>query len=300
MIEARRLGHVTLSTPDIDCQVDYYVQIIGLCPVVQKDDWAVLTTAQGQEAIVLERAAEARLVGTSFEIAPDIDIKAVSRALTKAGIKSEIRSNVTPGVDHIVSFEDPAGTRVDIFSNYKFAPEMPYIGTIAPLKLGHIANRVIDVHKQVKFYTEILGFRVSDWRTDVFAFLRCCADHHTVNFLTHGEPGLHHIAFEVKDWGEINRACDHIAKNKLALEWGPARHVIGHNIACYHRNPDGLLMELFCELDRMPDEALGYFDPRPWHQDRPQRPRIWGPEWPRNYWNGEIAPWAKRNLDKVN
>ena len=34
----------------------------------------------------------------------------------------------------------------------------------------------------------------------------------------------------------------------------------------------------------MKDEALGYFDPRPWHQDRPQRPKVWGPETLRNYW----------------
>ena len=27
-----------------------------------------------------------------------------------------------------------------------------------------------------------------------------------------------------------------------------------------------------------------YFDPRPWHQDRPQRPKVWGPDTLRNYW----------------
>jgi hypothetical protein len=25
----------------------------------------------------------------------------------------------------------------------------------------------------------------------------------------------------------------------------------------------------------MKDESLGYFDPRPWHRDRPQRPKVW-------------------------
>ena len=34
----------------------------------------------------------------------------------------------------------------------------------------------------------------------------------------------------------------------------------------------------------MKDESLGYFDPRPWHQDRPQRPKVWGPDTLRNYW----------------
>jgi hypothetical protein len=37
-------------------------------------------------------------------------------------------------------------------------------------------------------------------------------------------------------------------------------------------------------MDQMKDEALGYFDPRPWHQDRPQRPKVWGPDTLRNYW----------------
>ncbi len=55
--------------------------------------------------------------------------------------------------------------------------------------------------------------------------------------------------------------------------WGPIRHVVGHNIAAYHRNADDIRVELFCELDMMLDETLGYFEPRPWHEDRPQCPK---------------------------
>ena len=32
---------------------------------------------------------------------------------------------------------------------------------------------------------------------------------------------------------------------------------------------------MFTELDKMLDESLGYFDPRPWHRDRPQKPKVW-------------------------
>jgi hypothetical protein len=28
-------------------------------------------------------------------------------------------------------------------------------------------------------------------------------------------------------------------------------------------------------MDLMLDEELGYFEPRPWHRDRPQRPKTW-------------------------
>ena len=41
----------------------------------------------------------------------------------------------------------------------------------------------------------------------------------------------------------------------------------------YHHNPDSHAVEFYTELDQMKDEALGYFGPRPWHHDLPQRPR---------------------------
>jgi hypothetical protein len=37
-------------------------------------------------------------------------------------------------------------------------------------------------------------------------------------------------------------------------------------------------------MDQMSNEALGYFDPRPWHQDRPQYPKVWPKDTLRNYW----------------
>jgi hypothetical protein len=34
----------------------------------------------------------------------------------------------------------------------------------------------------------------------------------------------------------------------------------------------------------MHDEELGFFEPRPWHQDRPQRPKVWGDGTLSNWW----------------
>ncbi|MFL5089531.1 MAG: VOC family protein, partial [Xanthobacteraceae bacterium] len=207
-----------------------------------------------------------------------------ARELAQHGIKSERRSGVSPGIAEAIVFADPKGTLIEIFSDYAFAAEDRTPAGIVPLKLGHVAYRVKDVQQVVAFYTDVLGFRVSDWRDDTFAFLRCSPDHHSVNFVFDETPQLHHIAFEVKDWPEIQRAAEWLAKNDIPLVWGPGRHIIGHNIAIYHRNPDKVRVEFFTEMDQMKDEALGYFDPRPWHQDRPQRPKVWGADTLRNYW----------------
>ena len=105
-----------------------------------------------------------------------------------------------------------------------------------------------------------------------------------MNFLRNADTSIHHIAFEVRDWSDIKRACDLLAKSNIQLTWGPIRHIIGHNIAIYHKNPDGVVIEFFCDIDQMFDEELGFFEPRPWHQDRPQRPKVWGDETRSNWW----------------
>jgi len=116
-------------------------------------------------------------------------------------------------------------------------------------------------------------------------------DHHTVNFLRDQKTGIHHIAFEVRDWTDVKRASDFLAQSNVHLTWGPLRHIIGHNIAIYRKSPDGVTIEFFCELDQMHDEELGYFEPRPWHRDKPQRPKVWtpGPS-AANYWGAPPPP----------
>ena len=96
-----------------------------------------------------------------------------------------------------------------------------------------------------------------------------------MNFIRGGNLKMHHMAFELKDFIHLQNSCDLFGQRKIPIIWGPLRHGPGHNIATYHRNPDDQVIELFCELDQLFDEKLGYFEPRPWHQDTPQRPKTW-------------------------
>jgi catechol 2,3-dioxygenase-like lactoylglutathione lyase family enzyme len=284
MIQVKRVAHATLSTPDLERQLDYFTHIVGLTVTEKTKDRAVLATRLGQEAIALERGEPGLLQRLAFQVAPGSDLGELAKTLAGHGIAAERRSDISPGVKEALCFRDAKGTLLEIYAEYAFAAEDRSPSVITPLKLGHVAYRCTEVQQVVQFYCDVLGFRVSDWRDNTFAFLRCGVDHHTVNFVVDPKPQLHHIAFEVKDWPEIHRCCEHLAKNGIRLVWGPGRHIIGHNIAAYHRNSDQVRVEFFCEMDQMKDEELGYFDPRPWHQDRPQRPKRWPRETLRNYW----------------
>jgi len=227
---------------------------------------AFLATPLGQQAVVLEHGDHARCTKIAFEADAVHDLTAIAKALSAKSIAATRKSGLTPAVSDVVTFADPKGTEIEIFTSSTLAPVDTTPRGFALVKLGHLAFNVADIQKVTAFYCDVLGFRVSDWRADFFVFLRCGPDHHTVNFASHGaHEKMHHAAFEVKDWAEIQRACDFLGRHNYHLIWGPGRHIIGHNVFIYHRNPDGQIMELYCELDQMKDEAFGYFEPRPSH-----------------------------------
>jgi catechol-2,3-dioxygenase len=175
------------------------------------------------------------------------------------------------------------GRGIEVFSGHHFHENRMPLAGVAPLKLGHVASNSTEPEAAARFYAEQLGFRVSDWIEDRFVFLRCSHEHHTVNFTRAPQAGLHHMAFALRDAAHMHRACDIIGGQSIRVLWGPVRHGPGHNVAFYHRDPDGHIVELFYDMDNMTDEELGFWDPRPWHRDRPQRPKVWT-GLPRDVW----------------
>ena len=284
MIGIKRIGHATFETPDVERQLDYYTGVVGLVLLEREKDRAILVSRLGDLSVILHRGSAPKLTKIAFQVSPHDDLAALAKTLTGNGIAASVDQASVPGIGKVLTFQDPKGTTIEVFTEARPAGVITGPTAVGPLKLGHIAFMMPDIHPFVEFYQKVLGFRVSDWRDDTFAFLRCGVDHHTVNFVIDTAPKLHHIAFEVADWAELHRSNDFLAKNDVRLVWGPGRHIIGHNIAAYHRNSDDVRVELFCEMDQMKDEALGYFDPRPWHQDRPQRPKTWPKDTLRNYW----------------
>jgi len=283
MIRARRLGHATFEHDDIEAQVDYYQNVVGLSLVAREGNRAFLATDVGQLAIVIEKGPEPRCARLSFELAPDADFAAIARDLSARGIASDVRNDAVPGVGRMLTFADPKGTVIELFTQWSFLGNLGPVTGARPNKLGHIAFVTPEPKAMADFYAETLGFRIADWIEDWFVFMRCNSDHHTVNFIRGAANRMHHIAFELRDSSHMHQSCDILGRNGIPIAWGPVRHGPGHNLATYHRNAGGHLVELFIDLDEMIDDELGYYEPRPWHRDRPQRPKVWT-GLPRDIW----------------
>src|SRR5438552_382531 len=118
MIKARRIGHATFETPDLDRQVEYYTEVAGLTLVARQKDRAFLAARSGQLAIELLRGTAPSCAKLSFEVAPDEDFADMARRLSADGIKSELRSDAIPGTPKLLSFKDPKGTTIEVFTEW--------------------------------------------------------------------------------------------------------------------------------------------------------------------------------------
>lgn len=127
-------------------------------------------------------------------------------------------------------------------------------------KIGHVVLRARDLRRSVDFYTNVLGFKVSDVYPEEMVpggmvFMRCNRDHHGVA-LVGGMAGpaekheMHHMAFEVDSLDEVFRARDHLRKHKVPLVFEGRRRA-GVQIAVEFLDPDGHHLEIYWGLDRI-------------------------------------------------
>ncbi len=281
------IGHLALASPDVDRLAAYYTEVLGFELSARTDGAAYLTPELAHHAVTVQQGKESGLDHLAFRI--EGSLGDAEQELASAGIKAERKTDAEPGIAELLEIEDLDGNPLQLYAEIEERAELAPSG-VRPQKLGHVCYFVRDVQATTEFY-EQLGFKWSDWMGDFFVFLRCNADHHALNLLrSENNKRLHHIGWELRDWANIQTACDWLARNDYPLVWGPGRHGPGHNLFTYHRDPDGNVVELFAELDLILDESLGYFDPRPWHHDFPQRPKVWtpGPRVP-NSW-GPMPP----------
>lgn len=285
MLSILKLGHLELEVRDLARMTEFYTDILGMTETGRDDDAVYLSTVVDHHSLVLRKGSESRLAKIAFQVAP-ADSEDIVGHLRRHGIAAEKRSGNQPGIKEVVRTQNTDGVAIELYSDFEPAGHPYSFRGVNPTKLSHVAVLSPDLKRLVSFYTDVLGLQFSDSMEDFFYFLRCGCDHHTINMAAGKYVGLQHFAFELADVSHMISACDALARNKVEILWGPLRHGCGHNLAIYHFDPEGFIIEHCTELDRMSNPGLGYFDPRPYHEDRPQRPKKWGPK-------AGIAVWGR-------
>jgi catechol 2,3-dioxygenase-like lactoylglutathione lyase family enzyme len=176
----------------------------------------------------------------------------------------------------VMPYREPA-TDVDRWPQHARPSSTVHVG--GARKLGHVNCLTGDIQAGFRFYTEVLGMRLSDWLGDAGVWFHVNTDHHVMALVDLGYAHFHHLAFETVDIGKMRDMLDHLARHGRWLSWGPTRHGIAGNIASYVRIPEEEChVELYCDMEQLQSDHV----PRVFPDDR-YSSNTWGPLPPRSY-----------------
>src|SRR5690349_7076961 len=121
MIRVRKIAHASYETPDLDRQVEYYTDVLGLTLSARDKDAAYLASTIDHHSVVLRKGDRARCVRLGFQIGMDDDLDTYEKQTAAHGIKTARKKDAEPTISDMVTFPDPKGTVIEVFQR----PESP-------------------------------------------------------------------------------------------------------------------------------------------------------------------------------
>jgi len=128
-------------------------------------------------------------------------------------------------------------------------------------KLGHVGIFVRDVEKSKRFYTGILGFKVSDVNEKGIVFLRCGADHHDTVLIPLPKEKqssvfperreIQQISYEVDRVEDLREALKFLKEKGVTIVSGLQQRGPGNDRTIDFLDPDGNNIQLYCEMDQI-------------------------------------------------
>lgn len=274
MSRVTEIRYVGYGVADFAAERRFYAEDWGLVEVAAEDGLAWLKThGHDEHHVVRLHKADADTVEViAFAADTRGDIDALHERVAAAGCRvvHQPRDLDAPGGGYGFRFFSPDGLPFEI------SAEVEPLGKRAmerwegmPVRISHIVLHSPDHHTAVTFFTDVLGFRVSDWLGDFMAFLRCNSAHHRVAFLP-GPPCLNHVAYDMLSVDDMMCGASRLAKRGTGLRWGPGRHTAGNNTFSYFTTPNGFAIEYTADLDEVDFEThqAKVYEPGPRIMDR--------------------------------
>jgi catechol 2,3-dioxygenase len=231
---------------------DFYDRSLGYHIELRDGQW--LASAPHRNLVIAPGAAKS-LAGIGFGIAQESQLIQLRARLNKAGWN--FREGATALFSVAVSLDDPDGNCI-AFGVPRPQP-IEAAADIPPARLQHVVMASSNAERITHFFSEVLGFTVSDRVIDdkgelKTAFLRCSHEHHSFAVFQAAENRFDHHCYETTDWNTIRDWCDRMAGLHIPIKWGPGRHGPGNNLFVFVHDLDGNWVEISAELESVTHE----------------------------------------------
>jgi catechol 2,3-dioxygenase-like lactoylglutathione lyase family enzyme len=252
------IRYVGYAVPDLAAERSFYRDKWGLQETAEHEGLVYFAAAGSSEPHVvrLREASERRIDVIALAAPTRADVDALHARALAAGCREIFapRELQGPGGGYGGRFFSPDGLPFEVSCEVAqgTARELDALESI-PVRISHIVLHSPNHKAAVTFFTDVLGFRVSDWLGDFMCFLRCNEWHHRIAILP-GPPCLNHVAYDMSSLDAMMRGVTRLRGEGVDVQWGPGRHKAGNNTFSYFVTPNGNTVEYTAELELV-DEA---------------------------------------------
>jgi 3,4-dihydroxy-9,10-secoandrosta-1,3,5(10)-triene-9,17-dione 4,5-dioxygenase len=267
MTGIRSLGYLRFESADIPAWREFGVRVLGMTEGRGPDAGALYLRMDDLPArLVIVPGERDRLLASGWEVSGEADLAAVGRALDEAGVavKTATAAELAERrVGQMLRFDDPAGNALEVFCGaaLEHRPAISPYGNrfVTGLQgMGHVVLPVSDGEAALRFYTEVLGFRLRDsmrMAPELFGqpaggpplwmrFLGCNPRHHSLALAPFPAPaGIVHLMIEVAALDDVGRAMDRCARRGARMSATLGRHANDLMVSFYVATPGGFDIE---------------------------------------------------------
>jgi catechol-2,3-dioxygenase len=267
------LAHLGLRHPEPESLAAFYEDAMGLSREVAPAGSLRLGWGEGHHALEIAEGPRG-LDHFAFEVQRSGGLEEAVARLRRAGV--EVTEEAPDDEPCRAAFADPDGNRVELLGRVARSGERAADAGRRPIRIQHITLGSPDVGRMVAFYSEVVGFRISDeLGTNAFTWMRSDHAHHSLAVVHAEEAQLDHYSYDIGGWEDFKTWCDELSFRGWKVAWGPGRHGPGNNLFIIFEDAAGFRVELSAEMEQFWDE-LAEIRPRRWQQSSGLL-NLWGP-----------------------
>ncbi|KRC65559.1 2,3-dihydroxybiphenyl 1,2-dioxygenase [Aeromicrobium sp. Root236] len=276
-IDIRSMGYARVASTDLDAWRHFGSKVLGLAEGRGTTDGNLYFRIDEVSArLVVFPSDEDRLDCVGWELADHDALQGAREHLTKAGVdftEGTAEELAERRVQELIRFADPFDNVFELFHGitYESRPVVtPYAAKFVTGEqgMGHVVIPVDDDVEALRFYRDVLGFRLRDsmsmpgefvgkepgskvW----LRFLGVNPRHHSLAFLPMPNPSrCVHLMLEVEKLDDVGRALERVRKHKAPLSATLGRHMNDEMVSFYVKSPGGFDIEFGCEGLTVNDE----------------------------------------------
>jgi 3,4-dihydroxy-9,10-secoandrosta-1,3,5(10)-triene-9,17-dione 4,5-dioxygenase len=275
----RSLGYLRIEATDMAKWREYGLKVLGMVEGKGRHPEALYLRMDDFPArLVICPGESDRLAQAGWEVANAAELDEVRASLESHGVpykEGTAEQLADRRVAEMIVFDDPSGNTLEIFHGVALEHRRvvsPYGHRFVTGEqgLGHVVLSTHDDEAALRFYRDVLGFRLRDsmrlppqavgrpadgppaW----LRFFGCNPRHHSLAFLPMPTPsGIVHLMVEVASTDDVGLCLDRAKRRNVPMSATLGRHVNDLMLSFYMKTPGGFDVEFGCEGRMVDDDS---------------------------------------------